>query len=259
VFCEKPLATTQEACLRIIEAEVAAGRLLVQVGFMRRFDPAYRAVKAIVDSGDIGEPLLMHCAHRIGTVAPNFTTEMVVNDAAVHEIDLTRWMFGEEIVAVNHLVPKHNATSAVELADPLIVLLETTSGTMVDVELLANGGFGYDIRGEVVGRYGTAALPQPAEAVVKRRGMLAQSIPAGWRERFIGAYDVELQEWVDRVSAGLEPDGPTSWDGYAATAVADAVLDSIREGTRIPVALASKPALYNVKTVDAEAKEDEAS
>jgi myo-inositol 2-dehydrogenase/D-chiro-inositol 1-dehydrogenase len=259
VFCEKPLATTQEACLRIIEAEVAADRLLVQVGFMRRFDPAYRALKAAVDSGDIGEPLLMHCAHRIGTVASNFTTEMVVNDAAIHEIDLTRWMFDEEIVAVDHLIPKHNATSATELIDPLIVLLQTTSGTMVDVEVLANGGFGYDIRGEVVGRYGTAALPEPADAVIKRRGQLAQSIPSGWRERFIGAYDVELQEWVDRVSAGLEPDGPTSWDGYAATAVADAVLESVRDGIRIPVTLASKPALYNVTTAEAEAKDNEAS
>ncbi|HEX2809055.1 MAG TPA: Gfo/Idh/MocA family oxidoreductase, partial [Kineosporiaceae bacterium] len=45
VFCEKPLAETQEACVRIIDAEVAAGRRFVQVGFMRRYDPAYRAMK----------------------------------------------------------------------------------------------------------------------------------------------------------------------------------------------------------------------
>ena len=54
VFCEKPLATTQEACRRIIEAEVAAGHRLVQVGFMRRYDAAYRALKAVIESGDIG-------------------------------------------------------------------------------------------------------------------------------------------------------------------------------------------------------------
>src|SRR3954466_2637720 len=60
VFCEKPLATTQEACLRILEAEMAHGRRLVQVGFMRRYDAAYRALKEVVASGAIGARLIMH-------------------------------------------------------------------------------------------------------------------------------------------------------------------------------------------------------
>jgi myo-inositol 2-dehydrogenase / D-chiro-inositol 1-dehydrogenase len=64
VFCEKPLATTQEACLRIIDAEVAGGRRLVQVGYMRRYDSAYRALKEVVSSGAIGAPLLVHSRHR---------------------------------------------------------------------------------------------------------------------------------------------------------------------------------------------------
>ena len=64
VFCEKPLARTAEACGRIIDAEMATGRRLVQVGFMRRYDAAYNALKAVLDDGGIGAPLLMHCAHR---------------------------------------------------------------------------------------------------------------------------------------------------------------------------------------------------
>src|ERR671921_1347617 len=60
VFCEKPLATTREACDRIVDAEVAAGRRLVQVGFMRRFDEGYRAMKAAIDAGEIGTPLIFH-------------------------------------------------------------------------------------------------------------------------------------------------------------------------------------------------------
>src|SRR5712671_6640112 len=63
VFCEKPLATTAEACWRIAEAEMKAGRRLVQVGFMRRYDPAYRALKQAVGAGSVGAPLLMHLAH----------------------------------------------------------------------------------------------------------------------------------------------------------------------------------------------------
>ena len=64
VFCEKPLATSQEACRRILAAETAAGRRLVQVGYMRRYDPAYRALREVVQDGSLGLPLLMHCTHR---------------------------------------------------------------------------------------------------------------------------------------------------------------------------------------------------
>src|SRR5215217_1328163 len=56
VFCEKPLATTREACENILDAEVAAGRRLVMVGFMRRYDQGYRAMKATIDVGEIGAP-----------------------------------------------------------------------------------------------------------------------------------------------------------------------------------------------------------
>src|SRR3954470_14373722 len=90
VLCEKPLATTQEACLRILDAEVAHGRRLVQVGFMRRFDPAYRALKEIVDSGAIGTPLLFHSAHRNPSVPSHYTANMAINDTAVHDIDVAR-------------------------------------------------------------------------------------------------------------------------------------------------------------------------
>ena len=91
VFCEKPLATTQTACLRIIDAEVQGGRQLVQVGFMRRYDAAYRALKQTVDSGVIGAPLLMHAAHRNVSVPSTYTKDMAIVDTAVHDIDVARW------------------------------------------------------------------------------------------------------------------------------------------------------------------------
>src|SRR5437762_2579147 len=58
VFCEKPLATTRQACLRIVDAEMAAGRRLVQVGFMRRYDAGYQILKAALQGGALGSPLL---------------------------------------------------------------------------------------------------------------------------------------------------------------------------------------------------------
>src|ERR1035441_1442391 len=95
VFCEKPLAPSSGACLRIVDAEVAQGRRCVQVGFMRRYDAGYQAMKAALEDGSIGAPLLMHCAHRNPSVPPyGFTTEMIISDSAVHEIDLVRHLRG---------------------------------------------------------------------------------------------------------------------------------------------------------------------
>src|SRR5437899_3282275 len=96
VFCEKPLATTQEACLRILQAEVALGRRLVQVGFMRRYDAAFRALKSAVSEGTIGAPLLAHCAHRNPSVPDHFTSDMSIHDTAAHEVVTPRWLFYDE-------------------------------------------------------------------------------------------------------------------------------------------------------------------
>src|SRR5262245_25379249 len=103
VFCEKPLATTREACERILAAEEAAGRRLVMVGFMRRYDQSYRELRAAVAGGALGQPLLVHCAHRNPSVPPSYSSDMAINDTSVHEIDIVRWLLDEEIVAVRVL------------------------------------------------------------------------------------------------------------------------------------------------------------
>jgi len=242
VFCEKPLATTQDACRRILAAETATGRRLVQVGYMRRYDAGYRALRAVVQGGSIGLPLLMHCTHRNAGVPAHYVAEMMVSDTAVHEIDMVRWMFSEEIVAAQVLTPRRSRNGG-ELRDPLVLLLEMESGILVDVEISVNIRYGYDIRGEVVGEEGTAELGEPSPVRVRRAGTVAQPVPADWRERFVRAYDVELQEWVDAVAGDGEL-GPSSWDGYAATAVSDAGLTALRTGERVPVSLGDRPALY---------------
>jgi myo-inositol 2-dehydrogenase / D-chiro-inositol 1-dehydrogenase len=243
VFCEKPLATTQEACLRILDAEVAAGRRLVQVGYMRRYDAAYRALKAALDSGAIGAPLLLHAAHRNPLVPATYTSDMAINDTSVHDIDVARWLLDDEIVATRVLQPRRNSRAAEHLSDPLVLLLETSGGVLVDVEVNVNIGYGYDIRGEVVGESGTVALGDDALVVVKTDGARSGRVPTDWRERFARAYDVELQEWLDAVAAGTAT-GPNSWDGYAASVVADACLEAMQTGERTAVDLREKPDLY---------------
>ncbi|MGI8592676.1 MAG: Gfo/Idh/MocA family oxidoreductase [Nakamurella sp.] len=242
VFCEKPLATSEPACRRIVQAEVAFGRRLVQVGYMRRYDAAYRALKAVVDSGEIGTPLMMHCTHRNAGVPGHYTKDMAITDTAVHEVDMVRWMFGEEITAATVLTPRRSRLGG-ELQDPLMLLLEMDSGALVDVEISVNIRYGYDIRGEVVGEEGTAALGEFSPITVRRNGLVSGKVPMDWRERFLRAYDVELQEWIDSVRSGSEF-GPSAWDGYAAATVSDAALASLNGASRVPVTLCDKPALY---------------
>jgi myo-inositol 2-dehydrogenase/D-chiro-inositol 1-dehydrogenase len=243
VFCEKPLATTQEACQRILDAEVAHGSRLVQVGYMRRYDVAYRALKRVVDSGDIGAPLMMHCAHRNPSVPSHYEKEMAITDTAVHEIDMVRWMFDDEIAAARVLIPRKSKNGG-PLQDPLFLLLEMAGGALIDVEISVNIRYGYDIRGEVVGEDGTAALGELSPVSVRRGNQIATPVPADWRERFLLAYDVEFQEWINAVSGGGAPVGPSSWDGYAAAVVSDASVEALRTGERVEVALVERPKLY---------------
>jgi myo-inositol 2-dehydrogenase/D-chiro-inositol 1-dehydrogenase len=73
---------------------------------------------------------------------------------------------------------------------------------------------------------------------------VANPVPADWRERFLAAYDVELQEWVLAISGGGQPLGPSAWDGYAAAVVSDAGVSALRTGERVLVSLVDQPKLY---------------
>ena len=243
VFCEKPLATTGAACERILDAEVAAGRRLVQVGFMRRYDAAYRAVRQAVVDGAIGAPLLVHCAHRNASVPPTYTAEMMVNDSAVHEIDATRWLLAEELVAVRVLEPRRSSRAPERLRDPLLLVLESQSGVLVDVELSVSVGYGYDVRCEVVGESGTASLGDEDPVRVVREGQRTSRVPRDWRERFADAYDAELAAWLAATAAG-DCTGPSTWDGYVAAVVAETCLRAPRTGEPTAVVLRDRPALY---------------
>jgi myo-inositol 2-dehydrogenase / D-chiro-inositol 1-dehydrogenase len=243
VLCEKPLAPTIDACLRVLEAEAAKPRRLVQVGFMRRYDAGFRAMKAGLDAGQVGQALLLHCRHRNPAVPPGFTSDMMITDSVVHDIDVTRWLLGQEIVAATVYKARRSSKAPEGLQDPQLVLLETAEGVLVDVESFVSCQFGYDIRYELVGETGTLSLGELSGVLVRQEGQYHGPIPADYRERFGAAYQHELQEWVDGVLQG-QVTGPSAWDGYATTAVAEAAVESQTKGDRVPVELAKRPALY---------------
>jgi myo-inositol 2-dehydrogenase/D-chiro-inositol 1-dehydrogenase len=243
VFCEKPLAATAAACLRVVDAEVARGRRLVQLGFMRRFDPGYQGMKRTLESGTIGRPLFLHCVHRNREAPPWFTSAMLFSDSAVHEIDLARWLLGRELTSATVHTPRSSSQAHPGLRDPRFIVLRNADDVIIDVETFVSARYGYDIRCELVGERGTVALPAPPSVTSWAAGAERREVPGDWRERFAGAYAAELRAWVAGTEAG-EVGGPSAWDGYAAQVVAEACLEATVTGQTIPVSLPSPPPLY---------------
>ncbi|WP_333737585.1 Gfo/Idh/MocA family oxidoreductase [Streptomyces sp. IBSBF 2806] len=245
VFCEKPLATTAEDCLRIVEAERARGRKLVQVGFMRRYDTGYRQMKKVISSGSVGAPLIVHCAHRNPEVPEAYTSAMAAQDTAVHEIDVLRWLLDDEIVSAQVITPRATGNRFAHLKDPQLMYFETAQGIRIDLEVFVNCRYGYDIQCETVAEEGLVRLPEPAAVGVRTAGSHSTAVLQDWKDRFAEAFDTEFREWIASVASGAEPTGPSAWDGYAATVITDAAVRSLEAGgTVVSVDIKPRPALY---------------
>ena len=243
VFVEKPLAPEAEACKRIVEAEMTGGKKLVQVGFMRRYDPGYRQLKQLIDAKTYGEPLLLHCAHRNAAVDDSFTTPMSVENSMIHEIDVLRWLLGEDYATAEVAFGKKTRHASGVLQDPQVMILTTRSGVRIDVESFVNCRYGYDIKCEVVCEEGTINLPEPANAMIRASAARITPICSDWSQRFVDAYNVEFQEWINACKAG-RVDGPTAWDGYVGQVTAKAASQARDTGSTVKVELDECPAFY---------------
>lgn len=250
VFCEKPLATTAEGCMRIIEAEIKQGKRLVQVGFMRRYDSGYVQLKEAIDSNYIGDPLMVRCVHRNPEVGENYTTEMAVVDTLIHEIDVLHWLVNDDYKSVQVVFPRKTKNASEHLQDPQIFTLETKSGIVINAEVFVNCRYGYDIQCEVIGEEGVAYLPEVPSIVTRKKAKLSTNVLMDWKDRFIDAYDKELQDFMDSIKKTGEPNGPTSWDGYIAAVTADAAVKAQKTGVKEPITLAEKPDFYQKRVVE---------
>jgi myo-inositol 2-dehydrogenase/D-chiro-inositol 1-dehydrogenase len=244
VFCEKPLATTAEGCLRIVEAEIKQGKKLVQVGFMRRYDSGYVQLKQAIDKGEIGEPLMIKAVHRNPEVGENYTTDMAVTDTLIHEIDVLHWLVNDDYKSVQVVFPKKTKYAHDKLQDPQLFTIETNNGIVMNVEVFVNCKYGYDIQCEVVGEEGVAYLPEYSSVVTRKEAKLSSSILMDWKYRFMDAYDVEIQDFMDSIVKKGEPQGPTSWDGYIAAVTADACVKAQQTGEKEPITLKERPVFY---------------
>ncbi|MEU8645620.1 Gfo/Idh/MocA family oxidoreductase [Streptomyces sp. NPDC048674] len=243
VLCEKPLVPDSAGALRVVEAELQLGRRLAQVGFMRRYDAECERLKSLLDSGRLGRPLMLHCTHRNVASPPPFTSAMLVNSSVSHEIDAARWLLGQELTAVTVLRPRPTSNAPEGLLDPQFVVFETSGGALVDVEIFVNSGFGYQVACEAVCEAGSARVGDERTMSVTTAAGRSEEVARDYLVRFADAYDREVRAWVDATRAGRVT-GPGVWDGYAASAVAEAGVRALEHGGRVAVDLAPRPELY---------------
>ncbi len=258
LLCEKPLTTDVASAFALVQQEAALGRQLIQVGFQRRFDVEHVALKNLISSGGLGNPLMVHCTHRNPAVGDHFTSEFMMRDSVVHEVDSARFLLNEELVSVQ--VIKGIATSIAPTGthDPMLVIFETESGRIVTDEIYVRTQVGYEVRTEVIGEKGSALIGLDQNLQLKSTdGRWGGKITAGFVDRFGQAYNTELQRWVEAAKVGTI-DGAGAWDGFAAVAVCEAGVQAIRTGDKVPVRLdgdvdvpkpaghAARPADWNV-------------
>ncbi|MFN8194839.1 MAG: Gfo/Idh/MocA family oxidoreductase [Nocardioidaceae bacterium] len=242
VLCEKPMASDSAGTGRIVEAEVRLGRRLVQVGFMRRFDPAFVGLRKAVADGTVGTARLMHCVHRNVAANATATSAGIVSNSMIHELDHVPWLFASPLRAVTVVAPTAGKRDG-QLLDTQVALLETDSGALATVEVSVNAHYGYDVQVEVVGDRGTVRLGPPYGLRHRRAGLDGAEVTADWLGRFEDAYRLQLAAWTTSVLAEGPP-GPSAWDGHLASVAAEAGQRSLADGGRALVDAGERPPLY---------------
>lgn len=243
-LCEKPLAPVESDARTVLEAEVALGRRLIMMGFMRRFDPGYVELKGQFGPTGIGDPLIVRNAHRNEIAPYGLDSALSITNAAIHEIDINRWLVDDEYAWVQVLTGRSGPITPEGQHDPLFLLFQTRQGVLVEVEMFVQSQVGYEVTCAVTGGLGNATMSDGRYVTTARSRQIGHDLPAQWLGRFQEAYRLQLQGWIDHVVEGGAMPGATTWDGYVASLVANRAIDSLRSGERVAISLPERPALY---------------
>ena len=235
-FCEKPVAEDPYAAADLVEFIEAAG-VPVQIGFPRRFDPAFLAAKEQLDSGRLGwlttvrsttmDPAPPPAAYLAGSGG-------IFRDCSIHDLDAVRWVTGRDVVEVYAIGSNRGAPFIADAqdVDTASVLLTLDDGTIGVVSNTRYNGQGYDVRLELHGSLGSI-MAGLDEGLPMRSADSAVAFPAGpahtfFMDRFAAAFRAELEVFTE-VVAGVRSSPCTVADGLEASWVAEACTRSRRE------------------------------
>ncbi len=236
VFCEKPIDLSLarvKSCLEVVRAHKG----VLMVGFNRRFDPHFRAVRAEIDKGTIGTPEMVVITSRDPGAPPlDYIARSggIFRDMTIHDFDMARFLLGEEIAEV--------VATAAALVDPAIgaagdfdsvqVMLKTASGRQAVISNSRRATYGYDQRIEVHGSLGSVSAENQRAVsieVATASGYTRPPLLDFFMTRYTEAYAAEIASFVAAVGGNGKAE-PTGEDGLIALALAEAALKSVAEG-----------------------------
>ncbi|MCM2291787.1 inositol 2-dehydrogenase [Allorhizobium sp. BGMRC 0089] len=234
VFCEKPIdldVKRAEACAEVVRA--TGGK--VMLGFNRRFDPHFQAVRKAIDDGRIGKVEMVTIISRDpGAPPPSYikVSGGIFRDMTIHDFDMARFLLGEEISTVT-------ATGSV-LVDPEIgtlgdydsasVILTTASGRQAVISNSRRASYGYDQRIEVHGSEGSVAAENQRPVsieIANGNGYTRPPLYDFFMTRYTAAYAAEITAFLDVIENNATP-SPSIEDGLIALKIADAALQSAK-------------------------------
>ncbi|MEP3844227.1 MAG: inositol 2-dehydrogenase [Paracoccaceae bacterium] len=235
VFCEKPIdldLTRVRECLTIVESAKAT----LMVGFNRRFDPDFQALKRAIDGGQIGNVEMVTITSRDpGPPPADYITRSggIFRDMTIHDFDIARWLLDEEIATVQ--------AAASNLVDPEIgklgdydsanIILTTASGRQATITNSRRARYGYDQRIEVHGSVGSVAVDNhhlSRVTVATENGFTRPALQDFFMSRYADAYAAEISAFVQSVCEKTQTP-TTGHDGFMALALAEAALLSVKE------------------------------
>ncbi|MCM3399546.1 inositol 2-dehydrogenase [Oceanobacillus profundus] len=211
IFVDKPITETLEEATEVIE-EVKRNGVFCQVGFMRRFDPAYAGAKRRIEQGDIGQPLYFKGVSRDPGSPPESyikTSGGIFLDLNIHEYDIARFLMGDEVKSVKSFgeVLAHPFMKKYGDVDQSVTVLTFRNGTTAHIEGSRNSTFGYDIRGEVVGTEGSiqiGSLQHHNNILLKNNNSYHDNIP-DFITKFEDAFLEEVAHFIECIQNNVKP------------------------------------------------------
>jgi myo-inositol 2-dehydrogenase/D-chiro-inositol 1-dehydrogenase len=241
IFCEKPIDLDAErvrTCLKVVEETGAK----LMVGFNRRFDPHFMAVRSAIDAGKIGTVEMVTITSRDPGAPPVDYIKRsggIFRDMTIHDFDMARFLLGEEVTSVS--------AHAAVLVDPAIgeagdfdsasVILETASGKQAIISNSRRATYGYDQRIEVHGSKGVVSAENQRSVsieIANGDGYTRPPLHDFFMTRYTEAYANEIAAFISAIEKGAKI-SPSGEDGLIALRLADAALESVTTGKRVTV------------------------
>jgi predicted dehydrogenase len=222
VFCEKPMAMNEQECDRMIDACSKAG-VILQIGFMRRFDDSFCQAYAALQRGDIGDVVMVRSNTRGPSIPQKWTYDLKKSNGPLaevnsHDIDSLRWFTGSDFASVYAIAGNYRCPDARgEFPDyydnvSMLVRLQNNMQGMIDGAVSVR--YGYDSRVEILGTHGCIFLGEMKDKriAIVTDGQMTQPAHGSWRTLYADAYLKEDQHFIECILEGKQP-RVTGYDG----------------------------------------------